>query len=45
MDIKIPEVGESILEALVSNWLKEEELWLPRMKSFANLRPTKSMSN
>ena len=24
MDIKIPEVGESILEALVSNWLKED---------------------
>ncbi len=24
MDIKIPEVGESILEALVANWFKEE---------------------
>jgi 2-oxoglutarate dehydrogenase E2 component (dihydrolipoamide succinyltransferase) len=24
MDIKIPEVGESILEALVANWLKED---------------------
>ncbi|RLB64976.1 MAG: dihydrolipoamide succinyltransferase, partial [Deltaproteobacteria bacterium] len=24
MDIKIPEVGESILEALVANWFKED---------------------
>ncbi len=24
MDIKIPEIGESILEALVANWLKED---------------------
>lgn len=24
MEIKIPEIGESILEALVSNWLKED---------------------
>ncbi|MDT8444379.1 MAG: biotin/lipoyl-containing protein, partial [Desulfuromonadales bacterium] len=24
MDIKIPEVGESILEAMIANWLKED---------------------
>ncbi len=24
MEIKIPEVGESILEALVANWLKDD---------------------
>lgn len=41
MDIKIPEVGESILEALIANWLKEDGAAVARDEIICELETDK----